>query len=251
MELRLGVRAADYAYVVARQLESARHGGDAVLRLAHVSAPSGAAVVLLPGVYETWHVMAPLAWALHDAGHPVHVVPSLGRSGAPIEALAPLAAAALARADLRDVVLVAHSKGGLVGKSLMVAEAAGAAADRGQEAAAAAQVARPASDVPVPRIRGLVTVATPWAGSRYAPWIPMRAVRALGPRAAALVALGAEVHVDSRIVAVRPSWDPHIPDPHPPAAARDVVVDATGHFRILADPDVHAAVLDGVASLSR
>jgi pimeloyl-ACP methyl ester carboxylesterase len=42
------------------------------------AAGSARPVVLLPGVYETWHFLRVLGDALNAAGHPVHAVPALG-----------------------------------------------------------------------------------------------------------------------------------------------------------------------------
>jgi len=41
-------------------------------------------VVLLPGVYETWHFLRVVGDALNARGHPVHVIPSLGFNRYPI-----------------------------------------------------------------------------------------------------------------------------------------------------------------------
>jgi triacylglycerol lipase len=54
--------------------------------LVHRGADSGyhdgslAPVLLLPGVYEPWTFLRPLAERIHAAGHPVHVVRALGRN---------------------------------------------------------------------------------------------------------------------------------------------------------------------------
>ena len=41
-------------------------------------------VVILPGVYETWHYLRPVCEALNTAGHPVEVLPELGLNQRPI-----------------------------------------------------------------------------------------------------------------------------------------------------------------------
>ena len=72
--LRLRDRAVDYAYVAARQVQGALRARRPV-----PTGPGGASpVVLLPGVYETWQLLGPVATALARAGHPVHAVPGLG-----------------------------------------------------------------------------------------------------------------------------------------------------------------------------
>ncbi|MGL1316129.1 esterase/lipase family protein, partial [Vibrio parahaemolyticus] len=68
-------------------------------------------LVLLPGIYETWRFLQPLADALYARGHPVHVVAGLGSNRRPIAESARQVADLLVGRDLSDVVLVAHSKG--------------------------------------------------------------------------------------------------------------------------------------------
>ena len=41
-------------------------------------------VVILPGIYESWHYLRPIAERLNEGGHPVHVIPTLGLNRAPI-----------------------------------------------------------------------------------------------------------------------------------------------------------------------
>ena len=47
---------------------------------------SGRPVVILPGIYESWHYPRPIAERLNADGHAVHVIPDLGLNRAPIPA---------------------------------------------------------------------------------------------------------------------------------------------------------------------
>lgn len=207
--------ARDYVYAAAWQVRAAFDrtdpdtfaGGDAV------------PLVILPGVYESWQFLQPLIAALHARGHPVHVVAPARRNGRPVAELARLAATVIAERDLRDVVLVAHSKGGLVGKSVMTDPDAGA------------------------RIRGMVAVATPFGGSRYAQWLPGRTLRSFAPADATILALARETAVNARIVSIYGRFDPHIPERSELAGAKNVELETGGHFRILAHPRVIAEVV--------
>lgn len=183
-------------------------------------------VVLLPGIYETWPVMRGLARALHDAGHPVHTVPALGLNQRSLVESAQLAVERLEELDLDRVVLVAHSKGGLIGKLVLGDPLAG------------------------PRVLGLVAVNTPFAGSVYARWFPARSVRALSPRDPALLAVARDIAAHARIRSVYARFDPHVPGGSELPGAVNVRLPLDGHFRPLADPRLHDAVLDGVVALS-
>lgn len=223
--LRLWLRAKDYAWIVRAQLRALVAPPDP----ADWRDGTGAPVLLLPGIWESWSVLRALGDAVHTAGHPVHVVPGLRTNSAALDAGALLVRDRLVELDLRGVVVVAHSKGGLIAKSAL---------------------ALPEVDE---RVAGLVTVATPFAGSSLARWFPARAVRRLSPRDPAILRLAADVRSHARIVALRPRFDPHVPRAAGAAAlagAVEVELPLDGHFVPLGDPDLHAAVVRAVAGFS-
>ncbi|WP_350355055.1 alpha/beta hydrolase [Curtobacterium sp. DN_7.5] len=176
-------------------------------------------VVVIPGVYETWHFMRPLMDALHDRGHPVHVLPVLRHNVRPVPASAREVVAHLDEHDLRGVLLVTHSKGGLIGKYAM------------------------ASLDPDRRIDRMVAVSTPFGGSslaRLAPVPHLRAFRAADP---VLAAMGRELEVNARITSVYGVFDTLIPEGSELPGATNVRLPVGGHFRILGDPRTREAVL--------
>ncbi|GIG28334.1 hypothetical protein Cma02nite_09340 [Cellulomonas marina] len=213
--------AADYAWIVAWQARVLLRPPPAD----RYADGTGTPVLLLPGIYETWGVMTPLARALHDAGHPVHTVPALGFNSADLATSAAQVADRLERLDLRGVVFVAHSKGGLIGKlALTLPRVEGRAA-------------------------GLVAVNTPFAGSAYARWFPARAVRALSPRDPVLLELARQLPVNARVVALHARFDPHVPGRSRLEGAVDVELPLDGHFKVLSAPRLHREVLRAVGTL--
>ena len=124
-------------------------------------------------------------------------------------------------------MVVAHSKGGLIGKLAMLT------AD------------------PDARIRSMVTINTPFAGSAYARWVPLAAVRAFVPTDATLVALAAGHEVNSRITSIASCWDPHIPAGSALDGATNLRLTTPGHFRPLADPLLERILLDAVRKALR
>ena len=113
---RIGWLARDYAYVARRQLSSLTPATQPV----DYRTGAGRDVVMLPGIYENWRFMQPLIAAVHDAGHPVHVIPALRYNRRPVEHAAQVVSAYLADHGLHDTAIVAHSKGGLIGKYAML-----------------------------------------------------------------------------------------------------------------------------------
>ncbi len=172
-------------------------------------------VVLVAGVWEPWYFLRGIGARLNAAGHPVHVVDAIGYNRAPVAQVAQLVQAYLDEHDLHDVTVVAHSKGGLVGKHLMALSI---------------------------RVTRLVAIATPFSGSIYANYLPSRTLSAFRPADAALVALGANLALNARITSIYPSFDPHIPGGSYLEGATNIEIATTGHFRILADERVIRAV---------
>ncbi|WP_420111710.1 esterase/lipase family protein [Pseudactinotalea sp.] len=216
--------AADYVFVVRWQARSLLRRRPAWAQ--HRPDAHGVPVVLLPGIYESWRFLEPLGVRLAEAGHPVHVV-DLGLNHRPVAALAHKVAKAVATAEVTGAVVVAHSKGGLIGKQLMLNEHRDAA--RGGVA---------------PRVRGMVAINTPFGGSRYADFVPLASVRALSPTA--LRALSGQRQVDDKITSVYASWDPHVPEGSELAGATNVRVRHRGHFRVLGIRSVQDEVLAAV-----
>jgi pimeloyl-ACP methyl ester carboxylesterase len=172
--------------------------------------------VVIPGVYETWRFLQPLIRAMHERGHPVFVVDALNWNDRPVIEAADLVSAFLAEHDLRGVVLVSHSKGGLIGKYVM---------SSGHEAS---------------RVRSMLAVAAPFGGSFYAQFMLLPSLRIFSPKNATILALAHDVSVNSRIVSIYGEFDPHVPGGSELVGAKNVRLDTGGHFRVLANPRVMA-----------
>lgn len=204
---------ADYATAVwmlgaslRRGAGSSYHGGDL------------APVLLLPGVYEPWTFLRPLAERIHAAGHPVHVVSALGRNMRGIPESAAIAQGYLDENNLRGAVLVAHSKGGLIGKHMMLIDDTEGRIDR------------------------LVAIATPFGGSRYARYMVDPQLRAFRPTETTLAMLTANAMANARITSIYGEVDTHIPEGCALSGATNIEVPVTGHFRVLSDSRVLTAV---------
>lgn len=209
----------DYLYAGWRQLRSAfprRRAG--AFASGHRSP-----ILIVPGVYEPWRFMLPLIRELHELGHPVHVIEPLRNNRIPVPAAARLVHDYVAARELRGVVIVAHSKGGLIGKHVM------SFGDAEQ------------------RIRRMIAIATPFGGSRYASLLPGRTLRAFRPNDATLLQLAAARDPNPRIVSVYAAFDPHIPGGSELDGAVNVRVETGGHFRILAHPRTREIVRRAVA----
>lgn len=180
-------------------------------------------VVIIPGVYENWQFMLPLIQHIHDAGHPVHVVTVLQRNKLEIPAAARLVAQHIEEAGLRDASIVAHSKGGLIAKFAMLMLD------------------------PEQRIGRMITVCTPFSGSRYARYMLLPSLRMFSPRNALTLKLAREETINSRITSIYGPFDPHIPEGSVLPGATNIELATAGHFRILGDPETARIIVEQLA----
>ncbi len=179
-------------------------------------------VLLLPGVYEPWHFLRTIGNRLNAAGHPVHVVREIRYNDKDVRDVAALAQRYLAEHGLERVALVAHSKGGLIGKHMM------------------------AVDDTDHRIESLVAIVTPFAGSRMARFMLVRTLRAFMPTNETISLLAANLVINARITSIFGEFDPQIPGGSALQGAKNVQLPIVGHFRLLVDERVIQAVLAAV-----
>jgi triacylglycerol lipase len=206
----VSTRVLDYGWAYRLRVSALRSSVDPD----HLREGSGRPVLLLPGVYETWHFLETVGQHLNRAGHPVHIIPAFGRNLRPIGEMAEIARAYLDRNDLADVVVVGHSKGGLIGKTLMLT-ATGEA-----------------------RVASMVAINSPFGGSDYAHFVPLRPLREFVPTHETIRTLAGNAEVNSRITSVFAEWDPIIPNGSVLEGATNIELPSRGHFRLLDRPDL-------------
>ena len=177
-------------------------------------------VVLLPGILESSTYLAPLGGFLASQGHPVHVVDTLGWNISTIDESVERCLTVLSEDDVHGAVLVAHSKGGLIGKALLLDPRLGDAAI------------------------ALVAVATPFAGStlggplQHLPLVQHTPLGLFIPTNQDLTRLADEEEVNGRIASLSPEWDQMIPGGSHLDGAINVPLENRGHFRTVDDPNV-------------
>ena len=205
----------DYVYAGFYQLFSLLDR-EAPVRYRH---QNGRTVLLIPGVYENWHFMKPIAASIYAAGYDVHVLDGLGYNKGTIESMAAVVDEYISANRLDDVVLVAHSKGGLVGKYLLSSLNKSSA------------------------IKGLVAVNAPFSGSRYAYVLPFRSLRVFIPTSPIILALAKDRIANSLITSIYSKFDPHIPGGSKLEGADNIELETRGHFTILSSPLAHQAII--------
>lgn len=177
-------------------------------------------VVLLPGILENSRYLRPLAVWLAAQGHPVHRLPALGWNLSGMRASAEKGLTALETLGVEDAVIVAHSKGGLIGKAMLLDPRS-----RGM-------------------LRGMVAVATPFSGSTFsnrlqASFFVRRSPLGLfHPTHPDLTRLATEQEVNAHIVSLSPAFDQMIPGGSHLDGATNVKLNVEGHFQAVRDEGV-------------
>lgn len=200
----------DYCYVVYWMIRGfiSKSSPDIFL---HPQTTPRTPILLIPGVYENWRFMQPIAAHLYRAGHPVHAVDKLGYNTGAIPAMAVVVSEYLKSLDLRDVVLVAHSKGGLIAK----------------QALAAPDTFR--------RVKHVIAINTPFSGSRYASLFLLRSVRMFSPTGSVIRQLALNLALNRQISSLYSVFDPHIPETSHLDGAENIILPTVGHFRLIGD----------------
>ena len=175
-------------------------------------------VILIPGITETWKALEPLAQALREAGFAVWHLPDTGNLARSFAEYAKMLQKFITAHGWDHVLVVAHSKGGLVAK-------------------AAANVD--------PRIERVIALATPWSGSSLAGLAPRwwRRYDELRPGSAPLMQLAQQRSANSRIVSLAAKHDQEVPNGCYLPGARNRRLAVRGHQRLLETTSTYTAVI--------
>lgn len=185
-------------------------------------------IIILPGVFLRWAFLKPLADYLSLKGHPVYIVPKLGHNTSDIPSSAAKVKEILLENDLKNVILVAHSKGGLIGKYLLVNENAGS------------------------RVKGLIAIASPFSGSAIGRLVPHYSVKELTPENKLIRNLSEHKAVNQKIISIIPDYDNHIwheQGSFLEGALANIRMPISGHHKILSGKRVWEEVVKGITKL--
>lgn len=177
-------------------------------------------VLLIPGLFEHWLFLKDVGDFLHERGYQVHVVQEINTNREQIHKEAAKVHRYLEQHDLKQVVIIGHSKGGLIGLHYLLNHNTNK------------------------RVRMLIAIATPFAGSTIGRYVPVKAIRELLPQGEHITALADTKAVSMNIVSVYPEYDNHIwhPDGSYLKGARNIVLPVQGHHRILFSRELTAAI---------
>lgn len=210
----------DYLYMIRRQSESFIFRKPPKHYLGHID-ESKVPVILIPGLFEKWHFLKAIADPLSLKGHPVYVLDHLGYNAKEIPHSAGLVRELIELKDLKDVILIAHSKGGLIGKYLLTFHNGDG------------------------RVKRLIAVATPFGGSKITRFFRHKTIKELSPDSDIIKDLHKEKEANSKITSIYGVFDNHV---WPESSchlegAENIQVQAHGHHKMLGDKKVIETVL--------
>lgn len=211
-------------------------------------------VILIPGILGKWAHLKNLGDKISLRGHPVYIVPELGYNLYSIPSSAKMLRALIMRIvprfghispkivkgaeivrgliekeGLMRAIIIAHSKGGLIGKYLL---------------------AHYNKDH---RVLGMIAIATPFSGSKAAKLIPHDSFKELKSDGAIILDLEQQKGVNKQIVSIFPEYDTHIwakQGSYLEGARENIEVRVGGHDTLPANAQIQDAVLKAVDAMT-
>ena len=143
-------------------------------------------VILIPGVNIKWQFLKAIADLISLNGNPVYAVEHLGYNTKAIDHSAKVIRELIDEKNLHDVIIVAHSKGGLIAKHLL------------------------AYDNKDGRIVKVIAIATPFQGSHLVKFIRSKTLKELHPESEIIKKLHSQADVNHKIVSIFGEYDNHV-----------------------------------------
>ena len=177
-----------------------------------------------------WAFSKQIADYISLLGHPVYIIPKLGNNYKDIPTSAKKVREVIEENNLKNIIIVAHSKGGLISKYLLL------------------------HDDPDNRVKGVISIATPFHGSSIAKFMPYSFIRELSPDSKIIHDLENHPEVNKKIVSIIPSYDNHIWHPRGSfleGAMQNINVEVFGHHLILNNKIVWKLVIEWIEKITK
>ncbi|MCX6763503.1 MAG: alpha/beta hydrolase [Candidatus Moranbacteria bacterium] len=181
-------------------------------------------IILIPGVYSKWQFLKAIADPISLKGHPVYAVENLGYNTKAIDHSAKLIRELINEKNLHNVIIIAHSKGGLIAEYLLTFN--------NQDG----------------RVIKVIAIATPFLGSHAVKLLPCKAFKEIHPESEVIKLLNSESAINHKIVSIFGEFDNHV---WPTGncrleGAKNIQVNVYGHHKILFNKHVLNIVLEEI-----
>ncbi len=183
-------------------------------------------VILISGVLSRWSFLKNLGDKISKDGHAVFVIKQLKYNLFSIPKSAEIVHAAVEEIkkempEFRKAVIVAHSKGGLIGKYFLVHF------NKGGE------------------VSKMISIATPYSGSAMAALLPLDPIKELHHDSALIKDLQSHKSVNHLVTSLVPEYDNHVWSESKSflEGAHNIEVPVRGHHKIVYDKSVQELIL--------
>lgn len=210
----------DYFYAICKHIFVYKPIENSLLKIKKNKAP----IILIPGLFEKHNFLENISDALSLLGHPIYTVDSLGRNTKTIKDSAKLVDSLIKEKKLENIIILAHSKGGLIGKYVL------------------------AFNNKNDRIKKLITIATPWEGSWLFKLYLHKSFKELRPNSEIIEELRKHEEVNNKIVSIFGKSDNVILPVKSCRlnGAKNIKVNIHGHHKILFDKKVQEIVISEI-----
>lgn len=179
-------------------------------------------IILIPGNSNRWGFLKKLSDTISHLGHPVYVVDKLGSNLFDISISAKIVRETIDENNLKNVILLGHSKGGVVGKYLLI------------------------HNNKDNRVSRLIAIATPFSGTNIVNNLPYKSLKELSPTSKIIQEISSNFKVNSKIVSIMPEFDNHVWSEKGSYLERalNIKVPVKGHHKIVFDKDVIKKIIE-------
>lgn len=181
-------------------------------------------VIIIPGIALRWGFMKPLADFISLKGYATYVIPQLGQNLSEVADCAKKLEALIIEQNLKDVVIIGHSKGGLIGKYLL-------------------------STSINKKIKGLIAIATPFSGTLLSKFIPHNSYKELNQESKLIKELSSLKEINKKIISIFPEYDNHIwggTSSFLEGAFENIKIPIRGHHKIINDKYTWGIILESI-----
>jgi pimeloyl-ACP methyl ester carboxylesterase len=181
-------------------------------------------VILIPGIYSKWQFLKAIADPISLKGHPIYVVERLGNNSGAIHHSSKIVRELIEEKNLRNTIIIAHSKGGLIAKHLLAYDNADG------------------------RVVKVIAIATPFHGTNLVKFFHSSAFRELHPESEIIKKLHSQSGVNHKIISIFGEYDNHVwpTESCRLDGAKNIQVNTHGHHKILFNKQVQDIILNEI-----
>ena len=184
-------------------------------------------VVIIPGVGARWAGIKSLSDFIAKEGFSVYVVKELGDNLFEIPYSSEIVGKVIEEKDLNNVILVGHSKGGLIGKHLMINDTR-------------------------KKVKGMISIASPFSGSKLANFLVIRRWKMFATTDPLILDMQKNTDVNKRIISISPSYDTlvwHKNKSNLEGALENLTLPLNGHLDMIYKELLHEKVIECIKKI--